>query len=499
MVKDKVNHRTKKKSRGCVPAYLTVYLALVMTVILSLCLALIEGTRQNAIFMEAECVTDIGLNSVLAEYNRELLAQYNLFAVDSSYGTSRPLTENTEKHLKEYINKNLSAEDVLLDWLLYRDFLGMSLENVDMTKVSFMTDDNGRVFRTRAVEAVQDDMNLDLFQELQSWMQVVESENLTERDIAAEKSKLDQQLKDYDGQTKQISETEWITIEVKNPTAALEKKRKEGILKWAVQNPESLSNKTLSTENLISARLAAGRVNQGNMEISETSAIEETLERFLFQEYLLRYMGYYGAESDEDALTYQIEYLIAGKENDLDNLRSVANTIFGIREVANTVYIASDEEKCAIAEALGSLLASAMTIPEASGLLKWILLFGWAYAESTYDMKCLMAGERVPLMKDSQTWHYGLQNALALGDVTSDESSEGLSYADYLRILMSLQKEDTLTARAMDMVEADIRQTAGNEAFRLDGCMDCVEACVEIESVYGYSCEITRKKGYSTQ
>lgn len=480
-------------------AYLTVYLTLTLTIILSLCLTLIEGTRQNAVYMEAECVTDIGLNSILAEYHRELLSQYNLFAIDCSYGSSLPEVNLTCKHLKGYIEKNLSMDDVFLDWLLYRDFLGMQLEDIDMTKVSFMTDNKGSVFRRRAVEAVWDDMNLDLYDELKGWMYVVKSEELTERDVAAEKKKLDDKLKKYNGKEKQVSETEWVTVKVKNPTAALEKKRKEGILTWAVDNPSELSNKSINTKDLIMTRMSTGNVNQGNMLQDDISGTQGTFERFLFQEYLMRYMGHYGAESEEDALSYQIEYLVAGKSNDLENLRSVVSTLLAIREVANTVYILSDQNKCLAAETLGYLLASAMMIPEAGDLVKMIILFGWAYAESVYDIKTLMAGERVPLMKDSATWHYDLDTALSLGNNSRITESTGLSYEDYLRILMMLQNEETLTARAMNMVEADIRMTAGNECFRLDGCIDAVEACVRIKSGYGYECEITRQKGYSTQ
>lgn len=488
--------RRKNQYGYPVGAYLTVYLTLTLTILLSLCLALIEGVRQNAIFMEAECVTDIGLNSIFAEYHRELLAQYNLFAIDSSYGSLLPETNTTVRHMAEYMEKNFSTEDIFLDWLFYRDFLGMQLGDIDVTKVSFMTDDKGAVFRRRAAEAVWDDMNLDLFQELQEWMQVVESESLTERDIAAEKHRLDKKLSDYDGEERQISETEWITVEVKNPTASLEKKRKEGILKWAVDNPSELSNKSLSLDQLILTRMAVGKVNQGNWSIENNDAMEQLLERFLFQEYLLRYMGYYGAESEEDALSYQIEYLVVGGENDLENLKSVANTIFAIREVANTAYIFSDSDKCLTAEALASVLAYAMTIPEATSVLKMILLFGWAFAESVYDMQCLMAGGKVPLMKNQDTWHYDLEKALKLGGVEGSAQEKGLAYADYLRILMMLQNEDVLTARAMNMVEADIRQTPGNEYFRLDGCLDALEVCVRVKSIYGYSCEITRQKQY---
>ncbi len=480
-------------------AYLTVYLTLSMTVVLSLCLALIEGTRQNAVFLEAECVTDVGLNSVLAEYHRELLAQYNLFAVDSSYGGVMPRADAAKDHLKHYVEQNLSTEDVFLDWLLYRDFLGMRLEDVRLKEISLLTDDGGSVFRRRAAEAVRDDMYLNLFRDLQGWLQVVESEKLTERDIAAEKRKLDQKLHSYDGEEVQISETEWITIEVKNPTSFLEKKRKEGILKWVVENSEMLSNKTLPTDELIMARMEAGNVNRGNGKLPELSGEEELLERFFFQEYLMRYMGHYGAESEEDVLTYQAEYLVMGKENDLDNLRAVVNAVFAIREVANTSYIMADSDKNIIAETLGAALATAMTIPEAAGLIKLILLYGWAFAESIHDVKSLMSGGRVPLMKTEKTWYYDLEKALKLDCSDRETDSEGLSYEDYLRILMTLQSKETLTGRAMNMVEADIRQTQGNAAFRLDGCLDSLEIWVKYKSVFGYTCEVTRRKGYSMQ
>ena len=53
--------------------YITIFLSLSLTLILSLVFTVIEGARISAIRMKFECVTDIGMNSVLAEYNRELL------------------------------------------------------------------------------------------------------------------------------------------------------------------------------------------------------------------------------------------------------------------------------------------------------------------------------------------------------------------------------------------------------------------------------------------
>lgn len=499
--------------------YLTVYLALIMAILLSLYLALIEGARSNAFRLEAEIVTDIGMNSVMAEYHRELYRQYNLFAIDTSYGTAQTGRSNVEAHLEEYVKRNMSYEDVLLDWLFYRDFLAMSLKELELTRVSNLTDEKGAVFRRRAVEAIQDDVGITLMESLAEWMKTVTEYRLNERDIAKEKSEIDTKIQEYDdmeilvaeekwdmvqeqtpdgkivAKRVKVSDAEYHTVEIENPTDGLEEIRKKGSLYAVVENPEQLSEKSIFLDNLVAARMNAGTINQGNWSRVEVSEAEMLTERFFFQEYLLKYMSRYGCEKENKALQYQMEYLVSGKDSDLDNLYNAVSTLCAIREVANTVYLFADEEKCNLAGAMATVLATLMMVPEVADLLKVTLLFGWAYAESLYDLEVLLEGGRVPLLKDDNTWHYDLESALNPSS-TSVRGEIGLSYEDYLRILMSLTDLNTLTARALNMVEADIRQTPGNVAFRLDACYDCIEAYIEIESTFGYQYEITRQKKY---
>ena len=486
------------KSTG---AYLTVYLALVMSVLLSLCLALIEGARSQAVMLEAECVVDIGMNSVLAEYHRELFRQYNLFAIDSSYGTKLPGRANTANHLREYIERNLSMEDIFLSDFLYNDFLAMSLDETDginVTKVSIMTDEQGAVFRRRAAEAMKDDVGITLLEDIREWMETVTSEGLLERNIAEEKQEADARLQAYDGERVQISEDEWKVVEIINPTKELEENRKKGILQLVIDNPQGLSSKGIALDGLVSERMQKGQVNRGNVPLEELSAEEQMLERFFFQEYLLHYMGRYGQEKESGALSYQMEYLLAGKESDTENLKSVANSLCAIREAANAMYLFSSQEKRMEAELLATALSSLCCVPEAEPLFEIVLLLGWSYAESLYDVRMILAGERIPLVKTDKTWHYSLEGAM--GDQLNEEHNaveSGLSYEDYLRVFMMFTDEDILTGRAMNMVEADIRLTPGNGAFRLDGCYDGIEACIKVKSAYGYQYEITRKKFYS--
>ena len=100
--------RRKCREPAAVSGYLTVYAALTLTVMISLCLVLIEGVRRHTIAFETQCVMDIGMDSVLAEYHRVLLERYGLLMVDTSYGTDYPSYYNTEQHLSEYLKRNLS-------------------------------------------------------------------------------------------------------------------------------------------------------------------------------------------------------------------------------------------------------------------------------------------------------------------------------------------------------------------------------------------------------
>lgn len=482
----------RRKENG----YLTVWMALCLALVLSLFLVLVDGARRGAVRLEAECVTDMSMQSILAEYHRELVKQYNIFAIDSSYGTVVCGRANTEEHLKDYLDKNLSAGDVFLTGILYRDFLGMKLTDAKLTKVSILTDEKGEVFRRKAVEAIAEDVGLGLLEDVREWMQVVEVNGLDSVDTAGRKRSLDEELASYDGRLIEEKKNVWIPFDVNNPTAVLEQKRSMGILKLVFGDEAELSQRVLPLTGLVMSRMERGDVNRGNMPLVRQTVPEETAEQFLFREYLLKYMGYYGKLREEDVLKYQVEYLVTGKESDVENLRSVAERLCAMREAANALYLFADAEKREIAGIVAEAACALFLMPEIAPVLEAVILLGWAFAESVYDVKLLLCGGRIPLLKDDESWHYDIWSALS-GSLEDESGGErGLSYADYLRIWMMLTDTDTLTGRAMNMVEADIRNTPGNHAFRLDGCYVRVEADIRIESSFGSRVQLIRQRSY---
>lgn len=474
--------------------YLTVYLSLTLTIMLSLCLTLIEGARRSTIRLEAACAVDVAMNSVLAEYHRELFEQYNLLYIDSSYGTEYPSYYNTEARLKHYLEQNLDMEAVTYFDFLYKDLLGMELEEVYLKMVTLATDADGALFQKKAALAMKDDVGLQLIENVLDWMQTVEEKGLLERNMEAEKQAADAQLESYNGIRKQLGEEEWITVEIQNPTGHLNEMRAQGILKWVLPNEAVLSGQSVDLSQYISARRKRGQLNQGNGTVTEPISIEE---KILFHEYLLQYTGHYGQEKEGSLLKYQAEYLLAGKDEDAENLRQAATVICGLREVANVLYLYGDAEKVALVETAAAALASMMFCPELAGLFGTVIIMGWAYLESLYDTKVLFAGGKVPLIKTKESWHYDLDSVLKSADMqVQDSQATGLSYKDYLHVLLYLTDAEKVTFRFMDLMEMDIRETAGNEAFRMDACMESIEAEVLISSDYGYKFIVNQKKCY---
>lgn len=485
-----------------VSAYLTVYLALTLGVLVALSLALIEGVRLSTLQLEANCIADIGMDSMMAEYHRELFRRFNLLALDTSYGTKTVGSKNAGARLAYYLEKNVQgrARESLGDLteFAYRDFLRLSLEDAELTEICILTDGNGQVFREKAVEAIQDDVGVSLIRNTLQWMQTVKEYELDTRDVEAEKREADEEIASYQGGEVQVSEEEWETVDMENPTDTLEERKKLGIVNLVLGEEAELSAKKLNSGGLVYQRMQEGKINRGNSPLGEPEPLQGIPERLWFQEYLIRYLGCYTDGKPDTALDYELEYLIVGKDADADNLEGVINRLTAIREAANAVYLFSDKVKYEEADLVALGISLLVCLPELQVPLRTTILLGWAFAESVYDMKVIMKGGRVPLIKDKDSWHYSLGNILKdlWGQETEVQGSQGLSYEDYLRILLLLTDLDELTARAMNTVEADIRLTPGNKAFRLDGCYAGVKGRITLASGYGYRQTVTVEKKY---
>lgn len=470
--------------------YLTLFLTLILTVMMSLCLALITGARESTRRMAAEYVTDIAMNSVLAEYHRELLEQYDLFFVDTTYGTEHADYKNTEEHLTEYAAMNLGEKGIFLS-VLYRDPLKMNVDEVKITELAVATDQEGKVLRRQAVEIMLQKIGLGYLDAVSEWLSVVEDYDFDSRDILAEEESASAALMEWDGDLVDTPEGEK-EIYIDLPGEEIVSMWKKGVLNFVVEEPEKLSAKAMGENKYVSRRtLLEGT---GLPEVIEYE--DNALDQLLFHEYLLEYTGRYGQEKEGSFLQYQTEYILCGKPSDLENLKGVANRLLLFRGAADLTYLSSDEEKMQMLKVASELLAVLVGAPELADSFKAFLMTIWAMAEAIYDVEQLLKGNRIPLLKEKKDWHYDLGAIMDFSWVRGSDKGSGLCYADYLRIFLCLQDKKTTSYRLMDIMEMDIRQTPGNQLFRMDACIDSLKADMQYVTRDKKTYIVTRRYGY---
>ncbi|MDE6712353.1 MAG: hypothetical protein K2K20_01270 [Lachnospiraceae bacterium] len=481
---------------------LNIYFALMIAVIIPLILTMIEGSRINAMKLQLECVVDMGMDSVLAEYNRPLLEQYDLLFVDLAYEQPTGSLDHLKEHFAEYISYNLQPQKEL-PILRIRDFLGLNMESVDILAASRATDEQGAVFRYMAVSYMLNKYGIDYVDDLQDMIAVTERTGLYDSDIMAENDNAQNAINSIEIPPPEDLEEgeEWNEPEKDDPTASLNELRYQGILPLVCG--DEVSGASIDPNSYVTGR---SLVTGSGM---EESWVECTplVEGLLFNEYIMEKCGNYSQRKEGSPLCYETEYIIAGKNNDTDNLRITAERILLIRGGANSIYFFGNQELKAEAKALAVSLSFILLFPEFELLFEGAIIAAWIYAESVVDVRQLLLGNRVPLFKGEGEWNLSLENALGLtvetiSDMVGEESSSGeeesgLSYEDYLRLLLYMVPMEEKTGRCMDIVEMNIRNVAGYENFCLDQCIAALTFQMVFSSSYGYSFLMQRSCRYT--
>ncbi len=456
--------------------YLTVFLSLSIMVILSLILVLLQGARIGEAKMRLEIATDVSMNSVLAEYSRALYDQYGLFMVDTSYGTDNPSIINTREHLRYYVSKNLGAMRPL---------------EVDITGSSFALDNDGAVLNRQILAYMGSEPVEGLMTDVEENADLIRDNELDTTDVE-EMARLNQEeIDDIDLPTIINDEGEEEDITLGNPADAVTSQKHIGALGLAIKDFSGISKAAVDLDIYASHR----KLNRGTG-LDDDENISPT-ERLLLEQYYYEKCSRYGDELDKSALKYQLEYIIYGKDSDYANLEKMAENLLFWREASNMLYLFGCESKVAEAELVADALTAVLFVPELAEPVKYSILFAWTFAETISDLNILFDGGRVPLIKSDETWRLSLTGMLKFRDhLSGGDLGEGLYYQDYLRARLFMTDLETKTMRLADIIEMDVRKTAGNASFKLDHCLDIFRAEMSARARFGYECKIERVYGY---
>ena len=443
------------KERGSI----TLFLALILSLLLSLVCTSIESVRMASARTQILNSMDIGLYSVFGQYDRKLLEEYDLFALDGSMGGGQlnlaKICDNLESYMKPVLKQNSQK---------------LELHQSGLTGYRLLTDECGEVFYQQIVQYMQETLGSQGVQLLLNKMSDRERKT-EEADLKAKQAETGGSIDRYDSEMDQASQKSRQAAQeaenrqqqegqistqpaptqpqADNPISIIKRIMKMGILELVLPPGREISTRTVSKDTMVS-----GRQLQQGMEMPDgVTADSSYTSGVLFQQYLMNHLGNY-TDPSKESLAYQMEYVFGGRDNDIDNLKSVASKLLFIREGVNFACLMADNVKRTEAQALAAAIASGFLVPPAAVVIESALLLCWAFAESVLDVRELFAGGKIPLVKTSADWQISLSNLSSLMeglDSMRKNNEHGLSYEDYLQVLILPVSKEKKVMRAIQV------------------------------------------------
>lgn len=434
----------ERSIRGEVTAYLSLVFILMA--------AFVGGVMESASIQNAKSYRRADMNrameSVFAEYQKELLEEYDIFALDGSYETG------------QYSERNI------IDRLSY---YGAGDTEQKITGICFLTDHGCEAFCSQVASYMEHKYGLGFIEDKLEMTSVWERQE----ERAEEYAKREQEQQNYlEGL---LEENEGELPQEGNPIYYAGELKKSPILSLVLPKGQEVSEKRVNGREMLPER----DKNAGYGEFAVGSAESKNLSSLMLGEYLLKHFSGFTKGEGTGALDYELEYILAGKESDKENLESVVKRLLFLRFVPNYAYIQTDSEMRTEAEAAALTLCTLLAVPAVTEAAAQGILLAWAYGESIMDIRSLLKGNRVPLMKSKESWQLQLSKLLTLG--TEEDRSEGrddiggLAYQEYLRILLFLEKKEAVAMRALGIMEQNLRRIHGQTYFRADLCVSRLE------------------------
>ncbi len=219
----------------------------------------------------------------------------------------------------------------------------------------------------------------------------------------------------------------------------------------------------------------------------EEGIVDKTTEKALFCEYIREHFGCYTNVKPDSALDYEAEYILNGKDSDRENLSATVLKMILLRSGTNLISLLMDSEKqAAIHELAISIIGSTGQIYLVK-IVELLTTLVWALAEAMVDVRSLLHGKRIALLKQNKDWYFsleGIQN-FSEEDIAVVDNEGGLTYEEYLLMMLLTQNRIKQRFRTMDVIQANMCE-GENEAFRIKDCLVGVgiEASFSANSVF---------------
>ena len=444
---------------------ITIFLSFTFVLLLSFILTMLDGAILQTTKSDYRLAADLAIFSAFGEFQKELLEEYGVFALEGTY------------------ERGVFDERNLIDRMAYYGAVGIEQEIEGM---QLLTDNNGQAFREQVLYYMEEKYFISYAVDFMGL-----SRDWEQQEIEGERA-LREEENNLFNLTKMLEEEEETMPIEDNPIAHMNQIRSSSILSLIMPQENPLSKRSISLEGQASRR----SLSNGWGDFPARRNVSGVEQRWLYQEFLIEKFNHAtsklkddqqeplheseeeGGQTSQRNLAYEIEYILEGQESDIKNLERVVLKIMLIRIGANTAHIYQCREKRGQAEKMAIALAAISKKPNLKTSYEKAILAAWVFGESIIDIRALMEGKKVPMRKTKDTWQLTLANLLNLGtpedNITGRDDEKGWSYEDYLRAFLAAANDNVITMRTIDRVEQNMIVEQEKSFFRADHCISKV-------------------------
>lgn len=201
-------------------------------------------------------------------------------------------------------------------------------------------------------------------------------------------------------------------------------------------------------------------------------------DSILFHSYLATHFSDFSDVNPTGALSYEKEYLIAGKGTDRENLSAVAMRICAIRAVLHFVSLYTDGERKAVAEQAALAACGIIGLPALKSVVMFLLLFVWALEEAMIDTAALLQGKKLLLYPGKAGGSLSFQEILLFSKsfvlerakAKQEQKGAAIGYKEFLHLFLYLTPQENKKYRAADLIQENLRITY-RDTFRVERCV----------------------------
>lgn len=468
---------------------ITVMMALVLFMVTSMQLVILEHAYIRAGRTLVFQTFNKALESTIGAYYAPLFTQYGLFAMAVGEGMSFEDVSEIEATVVEVINRSLGDNGSKTPGT----FMGVTVGGC-ATDVRTSFTDNKDIF----IEQVREASVYELVYELSDTIASLRGQDLSNIEEVLTGAKdsiedaLDVEEEDETGET-----------DAQDAYDTLVSFLQDGFSGWWFPDASNLSEREIDVfslptgehfgENIVTElfeepefdelafddgdyldELVSDSITNGFQE-ALLEGLEEGGNKLVLAGYSVAKMDNYIKDEVDGKLKYEQEYLIFGSESDEANVKKASWSIFGIRLIANLLYLMADEDAWSdIQEWVGAITGIASWITLLSVIVAVVLAVENAIVETAAILKGKSVDfavcKETQMVKLTEIFSFTKDSIMNKAEAYKGVSSIKLSYQMYLYIFMFMVNESVLAYRMMDVIELNMKRLYDSD-FKMDKCI----------------------------